>query len=222
MISRIQACNDVLYNCLRHRSAWGFGLLCLSPRCPVLVETMGGPGPLRGEAAPDIFGLPTLSSANRRKVDLSNNYIRFAVKVCDLGIRTGLQTYLESSLTSRLWKIPAIRALTFRQAVSQTRFDCCRYGTPWRKATRILHVYSPDFGANALSCNGGNGRCVDTGKYHIQLAGTDSNGIHWIKRAEKHPILLCSQWAASIRDSAVTLWLAAHWRMTEHNGCGIG
>ena len=171
----------------------------------------GGPKALRGEDARTLWGLPGLTGLDAICVRAANQLIRFVCRVADKCFAHDVCYYVESPLTSRLWKFPCIQRMWKRHTCSGPRFGFGQFGVKWRKATQILCFNNLVFARSGKRCVFQKGyECSATGQRHIQLTGVDkSSGQFLTNRAEAYPPRLCNLWAKCIQDICVTEYMAA-------------
>ena len=127
-------------------------------------------------------------SAMRRKVADGNSHSDFCIELIDICIAGGISYFLES----RYIMVMAAQAYkAYRDAGSPDIFRLCfcRFGTPWRKATRI---------ATSTRLRGLRMMC-QCSKRHFALRGFSS--LHkkmWTKVAEPYPCGLSRLLAISL------------------------
>ncbi|CAE8613014.1 unnamed protein product [Polarella glacialis] len=97
---------------------------------------------------------------------------------------------LENPKTSRVWLTVEVEALLAAGALF-AEAHYCQYDQPWRKVTYFLCWHLPELPASVKQCHSFSGICSATHKKHINLQGTDSNGVFWTLRAQPYPKQLC-------------------------------
>ena len=138
-------------------------------------------------------GLPGLRATMRQKVSEGNSHNDFVYEVillCDAG---GLGYVVENPDTSFWWRQRKWKR--WRSSTSNHVFRCCfcRFGTPWRKATRI--ATNTRLGGVRMMC-----RC---NKPHVQLRGNHPvRKIPWTLVAQPYPTGLCRLLAVALCQHA--------------------
>lgn len=112
----------------------------------------------------------------------------------------GKSAALGNPLGSRLWDLPSISLL---DGFGFSRFEFCMYGTPWRKATKVLHSNTPGLADAARQCSGVGGRCERSGKFHFALRGRDARSVYYTSRSAEYPRPLAQTWASELRSQAI-------------------
>jgi hypothetical protein len=148
-----------------------------------------GPRPLRDND--NLRGFPDLEGKNLQRLQLANVVTDFAWYLVRRLRARGIPGAVENPLTSMLWLLPTPLALCQHSEVSLLRIDFCQYGTPWRKATRLLSWHWPLLSAVAKQCSGTGGVCSKSHDKHITLSGTDSSGQWMTRLAQPYPRPLC-------------------------------
>ena len=72
------------------------------------------------------MGLPELSVADQRRVEVGNRTLYATVYLVHAGLRVGLPMLLENPCTSRLWSAPKLQR-TYRHGYDVI-FDQCQFG----------------------------------------------------------------------------------------------
>ncbi len=164
-----------------------------------------GPGPLRGDTPATLWGLPGLQGKDLARVKSANRLVRRTCVLCKLCKQCGVSFYIENPLTSRIWLLKPIQELCSFPHSQLSRYDYCQFGTPWRKATRILAYHNPLFAQNAQQCHFGKDyTCCRTHRRHVQLTGTGEGGKHLTAIAEPYPRKLCNKWAYIILQNQIS------------------
>lgn len=83
-------------------------------------------------------GVPWASHNDKQKMTEGNNLSRFMARIFRLACDGGIHAWVENPDQSWLWKLREWFRLAQRPDVGHFRTDFCRFGTPWRKRTRIL------------------------------------------------------------------------------------
>lgn len=107
-------------------------------------------------------GVPWAPRTMRDKIRTGNSHSDFAGLLISLCLQVGIDFWLENPDTSFLWKQKGLRR--FRDPSSQEvfRLDYCRFGTSWRKRTRVATSITSLMGLRCF--------CVCT-KPHLALRG---------------------------------------------------
>ena len=140
-------------------------------------------------------GLPNLSVNMKRKVSEGNSHSDFCIELIDIAKLVGVAYFLENPDGSWLWKQKKYNNYADPSSPDTFRLCFCRFGTQWRKATRI--ATSTRLRGLRMMC-----RCK---KKHFALRGFSS--IHrkmWTKVAEPYP-------AGLARLLAISLCCQAGW-----------
>jgi len=145
------------------------------------------PPPLRGDSEGEIWGLPNLSIADQRRVDLGNKTALWCADIFVRAANAGIPVIIENPLNSRLWICPPFRKLC--QRFPQFVFDQCQYHLPWQKSTRLLAA-NVDLRAAMKTC-AGRRVCSASGAPHVPLKGL-KNGVFMTAMASPYPHALCS------------------------------
>ena len=107
------------------------------------------------------WGLPDISVGQCEELKKHNLLVRFVLKVIRTCIKHRVLWALENPRSSILWELPEIKSFVDKRDVSFTDVDFCRFGTRWRKSTRIL---SSVVSLAQLSCRcGGKSLCGVSG-----------------------------------------------------------
>ena len=124
-------------------------------------------------------GVPWASLAMRKKISEGNSHADFAALLISVCLLVGVDFWLENPDTSYLWRQKGFELYRDASSPSVFRLDYCRFGTPWRKRTRV-----------ASSIDAINGiRCFcKCGVRHLALRGTHPTlKIPWTAVAEPYP-----------------------------------
>ena len=132
--------------------------------------------PVRNKQFPR--GKPGLSKAMRKKVSEGNRLADFCIELVAICQRLGVAYFLENPDSSWMWKQRGFSEYDDPGASSVFRLCFCRFGTAWRKATRI---------ATSTRLKGLRMMCTCQQK-HFALRGFSQ--VHkkmWTKVAEPYP-----------------------------------
>ena len=142
---------------------------------------------MRSDAEPN--GLKNLRACDQAAVEFGNLLLSFTVNLSMVSILFRIPFTLENPSLSRAWICPPMPTLLRRRRMSQHVVEYCRFGMPWRKSTRFeAYLVCLD----ALDMRRCTGRvCVRTGLPHLQLCGTNEQGLFRTKVAEAYPHSLC-------------------------------
>ena len=150
------------------------------------IARRGCPPPLRDNGK-GLMGLPGLSPADARKVRVGNQQYRCLVRIIKACILLGIGGYVENPRTSRIWRTWGVKTL-LRKGAFFVDTDLCQFGTPYRKATRILFCgFEQSAFADFPRCFANDGRCSKSVHRHVRLSGTDG-GIFRTKAAQVYPV----------------------------------
>ena len=144
--------------------------------------------PIRNSQHPR--GIRGLSAKMRQKVSQGNSHNDYMMDLVNLCIHLGIPYWLENPDSSWWWRQRRWRR--YREAHNKMTFRCCfcRFGTKWRKATRI--ATSTALAGVTMWCKCGN-------KSHIQLRGMHpTKRIPWTLVAQPYPRGLCRLLAAGL------------------------
>ena len=123
-------------------------------------------------------GVPGLNERMRLKVRQGNSHNDFVSDCVDLCVDASVTYWVENPDTSWWWRQKRWR--NYRSSNSADVFRCCfcRFGTAWRKATRV--ATDSALGGLRMMCN-----CI---RPHIQLRGTHpTKRIPWTLVAQPYP-----------------------------------
>lgn len=85
-----------------------------------------------------IEGVPLLKMAAQRQLELGTQLARATVLLVREAIAAGVGFSIENPLTSLLFRWPPMQEIMSMPGIYVVDLDYCRYGTPWRKPTRLL------------------------------------------------------------------------------------
>ena len=132
-------------------------------------------------------GVPWLDEERAKKVQVENEFSVFCSELIDICERKGLSYLVSNPDRSRMWRLPEWRERS--KATQSFIVDFCRFGTSWKKATRV--VASGQLAGQKMQCV--------HGRAHAQLRGRcPRNGITWTLMAESFPKRLCKLLAAAV------------------------
>ena len=141
----------------------------------------------RSSAFPE--GLPGLLLHQQVKVDQGNEFGRFVAEIAELCLELQLPFWIENPWASYLWYLPKYRKLLTHPEVGFWLFDFCRFGTAWRKRTRLLT--NTGLRDQKTLCGG----C----RQHILLRGRCPKRRQLLtKLAEPYPKALCATIAMAL------------------------
>ena len=142
-----------------------------------------------------------------RLLEAGNATMKASVEVAHACLRARIPSIFENPHSSLAWKTKAWQALAEMSDVQQVVLDQCRFGTPWRKRTRLqlLHVSNP--GLLDRRCAGARGQCSATNRPHVQIIGSAMS-----RRAAAYPQKLAVAGAAVLADSVERKKLAGFFR----------
>ena len=128
----------------------------------------GFPVPIRSLI--NLLGLPGLSEANRRCVELGNRTADVAVQIIKCCIECRCPVSLEHPQTSWLWRLPGLLDLLNTAHVVDVHM--CQFGANWKKPTRLA-VWGCDASVfKQYRCKPlRGGICSASGQKHEQLSG---------------------------------------------------
>ena len=157
----------------------------------------------------EIFGMASaLKDVELCKLlEAGNATMKTAVEVAHACLRSRTPAIFENPHSSLAWKTKAWQALAKKSDVQQVVLDQCRFGTPWRKRTRLqlLHVANP--GLLDRRCAGARGQCSASNRPHVQIIGSAMS-----RRAAAYPPTLAVAGAAVLADSSERQKLAGFLR----------
>ncbi len=123
---------------------------------------------------------------------VSNELVKFSLKVIRLCIKMQISVAIENPLSSMLWSLPELSQLSARGG-AKIKTDFCCWGEAWRKSTRVW-FWNTDLTLGAKRCSG-RGLCSRTKKPHTALSGLDPHGFFCTKKAQEYPLRWTSQLA---------------------------
>jgi hypothetical protein len=161
----------------------------------------GGPPRLRSDEY--VLGLPGLREADQIKVSMGNRLAKYSASLLFACRHMRVPATLENPALSRLWMHPGIHRVSHVARASDVVCDLCQFGARWLKPTRVLGIFV-ELSPLARRCNFRQQHfvCSVSGRRHMSLTGTTSQGKHWTSIAEHYPARFC-QVLASILDNGV-------------------
>jgi len=105
-----------------------FGIVCAS--CSLAVTP-----PVRNASFPE--GFPDLPAAAAARVTLGNRLARYMCVMIRALLSVGADYSIENPGWSWLWSQPCLLALRRDANPTEVFYDCCRYGKPYKKTTRL-------------------------------------------------------------------------------------
>ena len=146
---------------------------------------------VRTHAFPE--GLPHLTPAQDKKVKEGNEFARFVGKLGIHAQRLAIPFWIENPSCSFLWMQPEMITVQGLPFVGFWVFDCCVFGTAWRKRTRVLT--NTGLACQKTFCRG----C----KRHQVLRGRSKyQRCSWTKVAEPYPKTLSLVIAMALTGAA--------------------
>ena len=133
---------------------------------------------------------------------LGNATLRAAISLIKVFHKLKIPWILEHPHASFAFQTPELKEIMAQTNVSAAVLDQCRYGTPWRKRTRVLcgHVTDQDLTRLSLMCTGSGGLCGN-GRGHVILQGS-SGGRDRTAAAQAYPQRLATAFAQVLTSSA--------------------
>ena len=155
-----------------------------------------GPGPLR--TAEFLWGLPSLSHRDQKKVLTGNNLLLFTLRVLRVCESMHVAYALENPLTSMAWEIDHMQLFLKTFTPFFAVLDFCQYGENWKKPTQIV-TKGWDSSPLCRRCESVRGKCSRTHRQHIPLRGVDYSGLFLTLRAQPYPWALAETVAAQLK-----------------------
>ena len=132
--------------------------------------------PVRDRDHPE--GLPLLTQRMERKVSEGNRHAAFVLSVLIFCRDRNLAYWAENPDGSFMWLLVDWLDSGISQFSESYRFDMCRYGTPWRKRTRV--PTNTDLGGIRELCLGQHS--------HLRLRGrSTAHQLNWTRVAQAYP-----------------------------------
>ena len=188
----------VVTGAIRARHAWA---VWLGTECSSWSRARRGPVGSRMPRAlrsdEHLWGLPGLSPADQRRADMGNAMAQFTISVIRLCVELGIPVGLENPLSSRLWKLPELDALTSLPCSQIVKLHMCQFGAQWMKPTQVCLWHCANADSARHQCRAhrrcGMSICSATGERHLVLSGL--NGKHGFKTnaASVYPTQFCTE-----------------------------
>ncbi len=138
-------------------------------------------------------GLPSLSGRALEKVRRGNEMAAFVLVLTVAALHLALPYWIENPDSSFMWMLKDWAEAGIGQFQRCFRFDQCRYGTAWRKRTRV---------ATSTALAGVRELCLG-GHSHIQLRGRRHfHKMNWTRVAQTYPRRLCARIAGAMGKSS--------------------
>lgn len=139
------------------------------------------------------FGKPFISENMEKKVRVGNAHAAFMLRILQWCEDHELPYWAENPDGSFLWLLPPWIQTGIGSCARSYRFDQCRYGTPWRKRTRVAtNTRLAGLRELCLGCHS-----------HLHLRGKSTqNSVCWTKVAQVYPKTLCERLADALADAA--------------------
>jgi len=139
------------------------------------------------------FGKPFISENMEKKVRVGNAHAAFMLRILQWCEDHEMPYWAENPDGSFLWLLPPWIQTGIGSCARSYRFDQCRYGTPWRKRTRVAtNTRLAGLRELCLGCHS-----------HLHLRGKSTqNSVCWTKVAQVYPKTLCERLADALADAA--------------------
>ena len=124
------------------------------------------------------WGKPGLSRTMQDKVNRGNEHGKFVLNVVLLCIQLSIPYWVENPDGSFLWLLPPWKQANVGSFDTSCRFDQCRFGTGWRKRTRV--ATSTDLAGSRELCLGGH-------RLQILRGRSVLHGENWTRVAQVYP-----------------------------------
>ena len=140
----------------------------------------------------DLGGVSDLRPGDAEKVRAGNQCMRSALSIIHWLEKHPIPYIFEHPSTSNAWCLPRLRWLRRLHHVQAVTTDFCQYGVPWRKRTLLLcsRIDEQDLVRCQRLCTGPPGFCA-TGLRHVQLTGSNKQGVPFTRIAQPYPAKLC-------------------------------
>ena len=147
--------------------------------------------PVRSTSRP--AGFPGLSPGMFAEVCAGNSQNQCIYSLRDKAVLKGLHYWFENPDSSFFWALPGWEQERPADSARTFRYDNCRFGTPWRKRSKI---------ATNLSLAGARLLCRKKVK-HLRLSGySHEHKCSWTRVAQTYPAGLCRVIALSAASAA--------------------
>ena len=144
-----------------------------------------------------------LTEVQQQRVLDGNRTLKAAMKLIRLFHRLHIPWVFEHPHSSFAFKTDELTKIASAEHVHERVLDQCRFGTPWRKRTRLLmgHIDPQDTERLRLMC-GGSGSTCHTGRKHVVLAGRSPSGGTMTAGSQSYPMKLCEALAHALTSEA--------------------
>lgn len=144
-----------------------------------------------------------LTQAQSEKVAEGNRTLRGAVALARHLHANGMPWVLEHPYASSAFSTAELQSFQRLPMVHVAVVDQCRYGTQWRKRTKLLagHVPSDDLAKLSLRCTGSGGWC-SSGRRRFVLEGRGRDGRPVTAAAQGYPHALARAFSAALTSLA--------------------
>ncbi len=174
----------------------------LAPPCGSFGPAGNRRHPVRSRELPWGKDPKELSEREVARVALGNATLRAAIALIKVFHRLKIPWILEHPQASFAFQTRELQKIMSDDNVSSTVLDQCRYGTLWRKRTRLLcgNVAEQDLEKLKLMCTGSGGFCGN-GRRHVILQGS-AGGRDRTAAAQAYPPRLATAFAQVLTSSA--------------------
>ena len=93
------------------------------------------------------------------KVRVGNRTFHFSCDVIELCLEMRIPVFMENPAGSLIWKARRLQRLLQQSCCQLLTFDCCQYGSPWRKRTTVAAWGAVDLSRLQRRCTGQRGLC---------------------------------------------------------------
>ena len=163
------------------------------------------------------WGLEGLSDKDTLQLAVANRLIQSTLTILHVAEATCTPWILENPLSSLFWRLPQVRQMFRRSHTSVADLHMCGYGTPWRKATKLLCSRIRDPSSLAVRCfPSAGGLCAHSGRRHAVLQGRDQLGVPWTRRAQEYPRSFCTSVATQLIEAGREHEFASLVRERQH------
>ena len=148
------------------------------------------------------WGLPSLSDKDALQLSSANTLVRHTLSIIRVAEQCKAPWLLENPHSSLLWHLSEFEQISRRSHVQQVRLHMCGFGTPWKKATRLLcSRVSKASELERVCATSPEGLCGFSGHHHVRLQGRDRHGVSWTHRAQEYPPRFARQVAAVLVEA---------------------
>ena len=163
------------------------------------------PHQLRAKEHP--AGLPALSAADSKKVEMGNLLSRRAASLAQLALHHNVLGLEENPGQSFLWMLHGRSRRADDPRYHQQVFEQCMFGVRYRKRTRIDSWL---FSLPGLQHTCGSKRCAHTGEKHQVLTSFDGEGF-CTHKAAAYPLKMCEHIASRLHEALGLQTSSALW-----------